>query len=425
MTIMESAIAMNNDYIECTNTLGKIMLFAEASYKEYEINLKEVALKVIKENGTEDDFDFLATEAANGYIERARKTIEKIVESVKKFVDKCKARLIEMVDSAKTRTAIEKVDAACKKNSKLRSSKVEYQNTDRQIGVIQQGIDAIRKKVSKIKAKGYATEEDGAEIDKIEADTMRKVAAVSVITAVTLGTAVAIYYRCNSKSEIEATLDNDIHIGDVNIDITEDNTKSTVTASVYTKAAGTIAKLQKDKAAKRIIKSTSIIAAIKNAISKAKGKVESENLEVQESALEDLPMFSYVVESTEDVVDDNDTIDESEVVEEVETESVGSVEGLDLDEYFSEMCNELFNSDVTESAEDKVENVESEVIDVEESTESEEGEVNMTEAYMEQLEREVFGDETEVVTESTETNTEDNHIEEAVTSLIDDMENLL
>ena len=52
MIIMESAIAMNNDYIECTNALGKIDLFAEAAYKEYEINLKEVALKVLKENGS-------------------------------------------------------------------------------------------------------------------------------------------------------------------------------------------------------------------------------------------------------------------------------------------------------------------------------------------------------------------------------------
>ena len=404
MIIMESAIAMNNDYIECSNDLGKIGLFAEAAYKEYEINLKEVALKVLKENGTEDDFDFLATEAANGYIERAKKAIAKIVEAVKKFIHNCKENLLKLVTNNKTNVAIDKAEEACKANSKLRSMKVEYQDTDKQVGIIQQGIDRLCKKVSKIRAKGVATQNDVDDADKIESDTMKKVEAIAVVSTVTLGTAIALFKHCNSRSEVDATLNEDT-ASDCDISIDDNSAKNAETAAFLTKIAGKIAKLKKEKAAKKVVKSTSLLAAIKKVFSKAKGKLESENLEEQaheSTALEELTMFAYVVEATAD--EEKESSDKTE-----EDESAGTVEGLDIDEYFEELCEDIF-TDKPESKEEKSEDKETEEEPVEESVEAsveESAETGETEeisalTYMEQLEREVFGEDEEVVEESTE-----------------------
>lgn len=457
MTIMESAIAMNNDYIECTNAIGKIELFAEASYKEYEINLKEVALKVLQENGTEEDFDFLATEAANGYIERAKKAIEKIIEAVKKFIRTCKEKLLNLVTSTKTTAAVDKVEDVCKVNSKLRSTKVEYQNTDKHQGVLQQGIDRIRKRVAKVKAKGVATDEDINEITEIESDTMKKVAAISIVTVVTLGTAIAIFKLCNSKSEVEQELDENA-VSDCEIAIRADETKTPVTAAFYTRASGLIAKLKKEKASKKIVKSTSLIDAIKSAISKLKSKTTSENLEdqVNESVLTELQMFSYVAESVES--EETTNVEVSTETETVEMESVGVSEGLDLDSYFDNLCGELFADTTTESSENEDDdNIVSsshaysegygtvalgnpahieesaEQSDIEEDTQQEtvtesseestdtDG-PSLAELYMEQLESEVFGNEETVETESTQ----DEESEDlTVESLLNEMEQLL
>ena len=427
MTIMESAIAMNADYVECSNTLGKINLFAEASYKEYEINLKEVALKVLKENGTEEDFDFLATEAAKGYIDRAKKAVEKIIEAVKKFIRILKEKLISMVTCAAAEKAIDIVDDACKKYPKLRAEKVEYHDTDKQVGALQQGVDKLRTKVAKVKAKGVATPDDIDVVDEIREDTLKKVAAMAVVTTVTLGTAINIFKECNSRSEIEATL-NEYATSDCEMPINEDTAKTPETAAFYQKISHAIAVMLKEKATKKVTKSTSLFRAIKETVQKANGYTTSENLNAHEStSIEELPMFAYVTESK---TEESDVSDEVENVN-VETESVGEVEGLDLNAYFNEMCTELFenvtestidtelennatNTDNSETAVEENSNVSieepvtEEINDttaeepmVEESATSDDSELD-AETYLEQLEAELFNNGEEITTESEE-----------------------
>ena len=466
MTIMESAIAMNNDYVECSNTLGKIGLFAEAAYKEYEINLKEAALKVLKENGTEEDFNFLATEAANGYAERAKKTIEKIVESIKKFIEKCKENFNNLIDGVKTKNAINKVEEICKISPKVRSAKIKYSNTDKQVGILQQGIDAVRKKVSKVKAKGKATEADVDEVKKIEADTMKKIAAVSIVTTVTIGAAIALLTHCRQQIDSINIKNTDI------IDFSPDQWSEcdAETAHFCTTSAGALSVLTEKKVSFETGKFANILNSIKSGIGQITGKVLSKDLEGQahESVnIEDLAMFEYMKESVDESDNEEQVEDQPEVVEES-----SNTEGLDLDAYFDEVCDSIF-SNVTESAEDTEEVAE--VIDtpaeeepteeetVEEGATNEEaatdtedtfaesymnnleqelfGEENVeemtTESYLDSLEQELFGNEDteEVATESSsddseqelpdEDNTEEVATESTFESLLDEMENIL
>ena len=418
MIIMESAIAMNNDYIECSNTLGKIELFAEASYKEYEINLKEVALKVLKENGTEEDFDFLATEAATGYIERVKKAISKLIDSIVKFVRNCKTKLIDLMTNKKTTDAIDKAEDACKTNSKLRSTKVEYHNTDKRAGILKQGIDRINKKTAKIKAKGIATDQDIEEIEEIKTDTLKKAAAISVVAVATLGTVIALFKHHNSRTEIENDIDeskitNGCDVGSLN----SDNTKDATTANFFVKSTGALVHLSRELVTLAVTKSTSVVNAIKGVFTNAKGKVKSENLEelVEESTdINDLIMFSQFNEST--IEDDTTNTESNTETETIETESVslGDVEGLNLDDYFTELCNDIFTP-VVESTDDNTVNT-TDVLDegtVEESTESVTDNDDIA-TYMEQLEHDVFGTDEEVVEENTESdtdNTDNDHVD--------------
>lgn len=397
MTIMESAIAMNSDYVDATLAIGKVNLFAEACYKDYEINLKESALKVLKESGTEGDFMFLATEAGNAYIEKAKKSIEKIIESVKKFIKQCKEKVLSMVRGENTMKAIKKAEMACKTNPKICRMKVHYQDTDKQVGVIQQGIDSIRKKATKLKV-GKCSEKDIEELDKIEESTAKKVAAVSVASVITLGAAIAFYKKTAKEIDnikIENVTDNGIEVKDGS---------SAEAAHGFVKATGILGKLMKEKVSKKVAKLVSLLSGIKNVVSGRGGETLSENLETESERLEDLKMFEVVtMESAEE-------LEENSSVEKVEEESVGEVEGLDLDQYYEELCNDLFESleddTVTESS-----NEETEETSVEESS--------LTETYMEQMERELFGEAEEVVEESAS-----EQVLKDVDDFLNEMENL-
>lgn len=342
MTFMESAIAINSDFVECHNSLGKIGLFAEASYSEYQINLKEIALKVLKESGTEDDYIFLATEAAKDYAERAKKTIEKIIETIVTFIRNCKNKLIALFTGEKATKTIDKAESACEKNPKLCSKKIEYADTERQVKTLQKGIDTIKKNVAKVESRGYATEDDLTSLDDVVKSTTKKIAVIGAISGITIGAATVLLKKYKNKDTIETEL------GDEEGQITQykdGNGKDPITASFFVSAAQNTSSLLKEKV--RLIMRVPMTI-----LNKLDGKVLSDNIETEdldddadtttESVnLEDLDMFKVTTEASSDVID-----------EPIETESameLGMVEGLDLDVYFTELCNDLFTESEDET----------------------------------------------------------------------------
>jgi hypothetical protein len=447
---MESAMEMNHGYIDCSNALNRIDLFSEASHREYEINLKEIMLKVLKENGTEEDFDFLATEAAKDYIKRTKKAIEKTSIAVSKFITKCRETLIKLVTQEKTKVAIEKAETACQGNPKLRSEKVEFNNTDKQVKSISQCLDKLRKRVTKVKAKGIATEEDIKFVDEIEDELNGIITSTTDISTVTLATAISTFSKISSKSEIEAVISDDV--SDLEITIDESSTQTPETAEFFVNAIGVMGNLKKEKTSKVVAKITSLFDAIAKSIKKKDvTKVETES----ETKLEDLEMFSYVVESvSEESVEVKEETTEIQETEEVEVKESAVVEGLNLDDYFEKVCNEVFSENAKEETESEnmsetyMEQLETEVFGkeeevVEEPTETpaeepveESTEVTDTldaQTYLEQLESELFGKDDEIVEEtaeepvqeSTQEETEEIIDDDAITSLIDEMEKLL
>ena len=167
------------------------------------------------------------------------------------------------------------------------------------------------------------------------------------------------------------------------------------------------------------IKFTTLINAITYPFKKNRTEYKSEDIANESTKLEDLEMFAdMIIESSDDTDDMYDNYGES----------VGTEEGLDLDQYFNEMCDELFaesdndeTDDLSTDVDDYVYNEEDELFtddesDTEIETESADNEVSDTDLYMEQLERELFGDDESVVEESVET---------SISSLLDEMESLL
>jgi hypothetical protein len=453
---METAIAMNNDFVECHNNLNKIRLFAEASYSEYQINLKESALKVLKENGTEDDYNFLATEAAKNYMDRAKKSISKIIKTIIKFIEDSITKFMTMITSTKTSKVIDKMEQACEKNPKLRSKKIKYEDTDKKINVIQKGIDNVKKRVSKVDARGFATDDDVKSIDDISEETSKKAAVAGTITGITIGAAIILLTKYKNKSDIEAK------IGDATKVITEPGdglSKDPTTSQFYTKVAQTLGEFIKEKVRCVIHVPTTVINNLRDDMSGSTDVEGSGNVQTESVNFNDLPMFQFVVENCDETDDTDESSDTEETVTE---ESMGVVEGLDLDAYFTELCDDLFTEkddsddndtesddiaeptdtdDITESTDTDtttidaalyLEQLESEILgsdeDVLEESTDDTSNDDASRIYMEQLEREIFGDTDEVVEENTEADvkTEDESDEsDDIESLLDEMESLL
>lgn len=422
---MESAIEMNNSYIDCTNALNRIGLFSEASHKEYEINLKEIALKVLKENGTEEDFDFLATEAAKDHLKRIKKSISKSSENVTKFNTKIKDSLVKLVSQDKHKNAMAKADEACKANSKLSSKKIEYNDTDKQVNVLTKNLDNIRKRVSKVKAKGVATEDDIKFIQDIDSELTKSVDAAATTGKISFGDAIDKISAINSKSEIDSLIPDDMSDLDFNID--ESNAQTPETAEFFDRAIQVMAKIKKEISSKKLAKYTSMMNSTTTFIKSLKGSTEVAT--ESETKLEDLEMFAYVVESVEEEVEET-----VEVVEESAESEDSMCEGLDLDAYFNKVCEEVFESaeEVEVEADEDMaqtymEQMEAELFGesdnvVEESSEEDEDTID-ADTYLEQMEAELFGEDEDVVEESSDETTEEDP--DSIQSLLDEMEKLL
>ena len=76
------------EYMNASIKFDKLSLFTEASRSEYSINCKEAQLKVLKESCTDEDYYSLLKEAEESFIDRAKNTIKKFIDTVKQFIDK-------------------------------------------------------------------------------------------------------------------------------------------------------------------------------------------------------------------------------------------------------------------------------------------------------------------------------------------------
>ena len=88
MTFTEAYEEMLESEKQFNITIKKADIFTEASYKNLEINRQEADLKVLTESGTYDDLNYLYEAASEGFVNKVKKAIEKIADSLVEFIDK-------------------------------------------------------------------------------------------------------------------------------------------------------------------------------------------------------------------------------------------------------------------------------------------------------------------------------------------------
>ena len=163
----------------------KIMLFESVAYNNYIIKQKEAYLDAYRYGGDVEDY---MTESEGGsFADKIKSTIRKIADALREFLQKCKEKIIEMMQKIRESSLVEKLENLFKANPNTSKIKVEIDDNSKKINLLEKARDSLQKQKAKIKS-GKISEKDGDEIEDRNNKIAVVVAASAATVAVTLGT---------------------------------------------------------------------------------------------------------------------------------------------------------------------------------------------------------------------------------------------
>ena len=178
---------------------GKLLI--EESFKEYELNLEESKLKVLTESGTSEDLSYLYEAASNGLIEKLKKIIKRIKDSIISGVQKMRDGINKFFAKSKAEAALKDAAKAAANNPKVKNSKVTVIDVDKNLKELDKLEAKVDKKLALFK-KGKFKEKDSEELEQIEKDFSKvKMAVASTTIVVTVAVAIALVATWRNKME--------------------------------------------------------------------------------------------------------------------------------------------------------------------------------------------------------------------------------
>ena len=415
MSFNEMILTMESESSTFDKLFNQIVMFTEASYNEYKVNLKEAELKVIQESGTTEDLVYLESKAKEGFLVRSAKAIEKMINTFVEWIKKTINSFREFLNGEKTKKAFDKANTVIKENPKLKSEKIEMVDINKVEKVYKKHEAMVDKKIAMFKA-NKVSEKSIDELDDIEKSldkdldtTLKVTAAVALVSVIGMGGIIL------SKLEAQEREAKQIKAPEYNE--TDSPEKMEGMLQAYTLKM----RINKEKA-------NFFQNAMKNVFNSIKGvftgsrqidpeigasaKKEKEDevkqestidansyldnllLEIEESAIiadENDEMDNEAIEVEESTEESNELEEYLEALEkEIETMDIHSDEVVEesvevtAEEYLESMESELFDESVEVTAEEYLESMESELFSDEEVT---------AESYLEEIESELFGSE--------------------------------
>ena len=188
-----------NDELSDICLRGKLLI--EESFKEYELNLEESKLKVLTESGTSEDLSYLYEAASNGLIEKLKKIIKRIKDSIISGVQKMRDGINKFFAKSKAEAALKDAAKAAANNPKVKNSKVTVIDVDKNLKELDKLEAKVDKKLALFK-KGKFKEKDSEELEQIEKDFSKvKMAVASTTIVVTVAVAIALVATWRNKME--------------------------------------------------------------------------------------------------------------------------------------------------------------------------------------------------------------------------------
>ena len=324
-----------DDYFNLVNLMNKISIFTETSFREYRINLKETALKIVEEDGSKQDYEILVEETKTNFIDTIKATIKKIVDSIKEFVTNCKNKIVSIFTSKQMSDTVDDINKAIKNDPSVKNIKIKYKETNKSEKELDKGIHNIAAVVAKVKARG-GDEDDIEKVEKAKEESIKRAATYVSTGIITVSAALMIIskYKKSSKVEDEFSGSTD---GVDEIGKKSDNIDNAMDARVISVCANNTGKLSREKASMKYVKATSIRDALQRVVNKYikhETEVDTSDFDSQESAIDSLPIIRANNMLKKIEIYDN-------ITERTDENTLGIVEGLDLDEYYKSIVESV------------------------------------------------------------------------------------
>ena len=372
MTFTEAYEEMLESEKQLNIAITKADIFTEASYKNLEINRQEADLKVLTESGTYDDLNYLYEAASEGFVNKVKKAVEKIADSLVEFIDKIVTKVKSVFGTERAKKTLDAVEKAANSNSKVKNKKITIKDGSKAEKEIQKEIDGLRGKLSRFKA-GRVSEADIKSVDEsISRINKKKVALITGTTVITVGAAIVLLRKLISETDsdngsaIKEAKNNASQIKMEGVD-TSDEAVLKATQKIHSG----IATLTKDKLKCRFEFMKSVISGLRGKssgplpsaaealdkrrelINTTKEQIKSDReagVNIRESVEEEFETF-------ESVDEENDRIYMNNLYDEVFGESV---EEEYVDDEFMQGYQEMLESAETDETDDSFESMTSE-----------------------------------------------------------------
>ena len=356
MTFTEAYEEMLESEKQLNIAITKADIFTEASYKNLEINRQEADLKVLTESGTYDDLNYLYEAASEGFVNKVKKAVEKIADSLVEFIDKIVTKVKSVFGTERAKKTLDAVEKAANSNSKVKNKKITIKDGSKAEKEIQKEIDGLRGKLSRFKA-GRASKADIKSVDEsIHRINKKKVALITATTAITVGAAIVLLRKLVSETDSNngaAIKDAKNIASQIKMEGVDTSDEDILKATQ--KLHSGIATLVKDKLKCRFEYMGSIISGLRG---KSSGPLPSaaealENVNDTEEQIElDYELVDESAETLESADEDNDQIYMNNLYDEVFGESF---EEDDFMEGYQEMLESVEESDEFSEEDDLME----------------------------------------------------------------------
>lgn len=263
--------------------LNRAQLIVESAERELDLNISNAELKCMKENGTYDDLMYLEDAADEGAATKLKKVIDKIIQMFKDFCTNIRNKVMSKICSAEARKTLSVAEKKIKLNPILSRKKVEVPNIKKSLGVI----NKYKSKCDKIAAKqikGLIAEGSAKSLadtkDEFRSEFNKSISGSAGVAMITVSALVA---QLNSEiDKLPHFVDNCEKVHCVTLE------KLKATVSDETAAAATAAtqacmnfrtELAKEELNQHLGYVMDLMAALKKAVIRAKGKQEIQDVE--------------------------------------------------------------------------------------------------------------------------------------------------
>ena len=303
----------------------KIMLFESVIYNDYIIKQKESYL-----DSYMYDENYYLTESNDNksFVEKTKMAINKIIEKLKDFLNTCKEKMIEIFTKIKESNLIKKFESLIKVNPKVGNIKVDVEDNSSKRNFIQKTFDEAQKHLAKIKS-GKISDDDVEEIEKRKNKVVVKVAAGAAVVSMSVAAIMIALKQIKSKAEDSTTVKL-LPPGDIGKIHGRQNT-ATPPDVIY--------------ASDRNVQD----AAIYNSIVNGYNETAYYQSELCKSFLEQLSNYTEALhraasDAKELALTTSSKTSGKKQLPVIELSSTREY-GFDTDDYFSELCNDIFGDD--------------------------------------------------------------------------------